>query len=68
MEHTKTGLQAAESKFGIRYSVLMSLPYYDPVRLTVVDTMHNLLLGTAKHAFDVWVQSDVLNIGNSRSV
>ena len=28
MEYTKTGLQSAESKYGIRYSVLMSLPYY----------------------------------------
>ena len=60
MGHTKTGLQAAESKFGVRYSVLMSLPYYDPVKFTAIDTMHNLLLGTAKHALDVWVQSDVL--------
>ena len=60
MEYTKTGLQSAESKYGIRYSVLMSLPYYDPVRFTAIDTMHNLLLGTAKHAFDVWVQSDIL--------
>ena len=35
----------------------MSLPFYDPVIFTAIDTMHNLLLGTAKHAFDVWVQS-----------
>ena len=41
MEHTKTGLQAAESKFGVRYSVLMSLPYYDPVRFTAIDTMRD---------------------------
>ena len=32
-KYTKTGIQAAESKYGVRYSVLMSLPYYDPVNL-----------------------------------
>lgn len=44
-----------ESKYGLRYSVLLHLPYFDPVRFTVIDPMHNLYLGTGKHAFKVWL-------------
>ena len=33
--------------------------YFDPVRFTVIDTMHNLYLGTAKYLFRLW-----LEIGN----
>ena len=41
-ETTKTGMRKKESEFGVRYSVLLSLPYFDPVWYTVVDIMHNL--------------------------
>lgn len=34
---------------GVRYSVLLQLPYFDIVRCHIIDPMHNLLLGTAKH-------------------
>ena len=30
---------------GARYFELSRLPYFDPVRMTVVDPMHNILLG-----------------------
>lgn len=60
-EVTKTGLQAAESQCGLRYSILLALPYFDPVRFTAIDSMHNLLLGTGKHAFEVWIENDILN-------
>lgn len=32
---------------GTRYTELSRLPYFDPIRCTVVDPMHNLLLGMA---------------------
>ena len=48
-ETTKTGIASAESKYGVRYSVLLALPYFDPVRHTTIDVMHNLFLETAKH-------------------
>ena len=32
----------------IRYSCLLQLPYFDPVRMTILDPMHNFYLGTAK--------------------
>ena len=33
---------------GCRYSEPMKLPYFDCVRFTIVDPMHNLFTGTAK--------------------
>ena len=31
-EVTKTAIAEAESRFGVRYSILLSLPYFDPVQ------------------------------------
>lgn len=59
-ENSKSSLRKAESKLGVRYSVLLSLPYFDPVRFTVVDIMHNLFLGTGKHMFKQWVSLNLL--------
>ena len=42
-----------ESKHGCRYSSLLQLPYFDPSRMLVIDPMHNLFLGSAKHFFEV---------------
>ena len=38
-----------ELELGCRYSVLLDLPYFDPVRMSIIDPMHNLYLGTAKY-------------------
>ena len=37
-----------ESEHGCRYSILLELPYFDPVRMLLIDPMHNLFLGTGK--------------------
>ena len=58
---TKTALQNLESKYGMRYSILMELPLFDPIRFTVIDPMHNLLLGTAKHAISIWLEKGILS-------
>lgn len=63
-ETTKTGIRKMESKYGVRYSVLLTLPYFDPVRFSAIDTMHNLYLGTGKHAFRVWVSQNILTNEN----
>ena len=34
---------------GSRFTVLMTLSYFNNVRCHVIDPMHNLFLGTAKH-------------------
>ena len=53
METTTSGLAAGESRLGVRYSILLHLPYLNPVRLTVIDVMHNLFLGTSERIFEL---------------
>ena len=59
-ENTKTKQRAKEAELGCRYSVLLQLPYFDPVRFTPIDLMHNLYLGTGKHLFKLWVSLGLL--------
>ncbi|CAH1264067.1 Hypp2840 [Branchiostoma lanceolatum] len=58
---TKAERKRIEDQYGARWSELFRLPYYDAVRSVVIDPMHNLLLGTAKHVFKVWVELGVLD-------
>ncbi|XP_070537876.1 uncharacterized protein [Ptychodera flava] len=58
---TQAERQNIESKYGARYSSLFRLPYYDAVRFSVIDPMHNLLLGTAKHVLKVWKERNVVS-------
>ena len=50
-----------EQEFGIRYSVLLELPYFDAPRMCTINPMHNLLLGTAKHIVDTWKEVGLLD-------
>ena len=43
---SKTEQERLESQFGCRYSVLLDLPYFDPIRMLLIDPMHNLFMGT----------------------
>ncbi|KAI0366608.1 hypothetical protein BV20DRAFT_913843, partial [Pilatotrama ljubarskyi] len=46
---------------GARWSELMRLPYYDCVRMTVIDPMHNLLLGVVKTQwYSRWIKGGAL--------
>ena len=59
---TKTKRQSKEKKYGCRYSVLLHLPYFDPVRMLLIDPMHNLLLGSAKYVTrKLWISNNVLS-------
>ena len=50
-----------ESRYGCRYSTLLDLPYFDPIRMTIIDPMHNLYLGTSKHILkNVWMSKDLI--------
>ena len=51
---SKSERQSHERDFGTGYSVLLELVYFDPIRMTSLDPMHNLFLGTAKHMISVW--------------
>ncbi|OAD66351.1 hypothetical protein PHYBLDRAFT_70819 [Phycomyces blakesleeanus NRRL 1555(-)] len=48
------GTTVLEKQHGTRFSKLHRLHYFDPIRYTIVDPMHNLFLGTAKHMISVW--------------
>ena len=52
--------RAKQSLYGARYSELLRLPYFDNIRFTIVDPMHNLFLGTAKRMMDIWLETSVL--------
>jgi hypothetical protein len=58
---TRSAQKEIEREYGIRYTALLELPYFDPVRMCVVDPMHNLLLGTAKHITEIWKATGVLS-------
>lgn len=58
----KTQRNQAESEYGCRYSALLKLGYFDPVRMVVVDPMHNLFLGSAKHVMKViWANHNIIS-------
>ena len=50
-----------ESKYGCRYSVLLDLPYFDPVVMTIIDPMHNLYLGSA---ISIWMNQGLITSGD----
>ena len=59
---TKSEKDAIERAHGCRYSLLLELPYFDPIAMCVIDPMHNLLLGTAKHMIHVWKTNNILSV------
>ena len=63
-KHSVSGQQRKdiERTHGCRYSVLLELPYYDVVRMCVIDPMHNILLGTAHHVISVWKTLGLLDL------
>ena len=59
--HTKSSRQKVESENGFRYTVLLKLPYFDTCRMLLVDPMHNLYLGSAKHVLKaIWIEKNIL--------
>ena len=68
MEHKLANTQDARKRIehtvGAKYSVLSSLPYYDSICYTIVDPMHNLLLGSAKHTMVVWKDKGIVSANN----
>jgi hypothetical protein len=49
MATTQAEVSRIESESGYRDTVLLCLPYFSPTRMLVVDTMHNLFLGTGRY-------------------
>ena len=57
---TKEARKEIEKKFGARYSVLYEIDYYDSIRFSIIDIMHNLFLGTSKHVMAIWKENGYL--------
>ena len=46
---------------GVRWSELLRLPYFDPIRFLTVDPMHCLFLGIAKWIVKrIWIEEGIL--------
>jgi hypothetical protein len=41
-------------KYGVRWTELARLPYFNLVRYTIIDPMHNLLLGTFRFIMNIY--------------
>ena len=50
----QTQCEKVEREFGVRYSELVRLPYFNIIEQHVIDSMHNLNLGTPKHMVSLW--------------
>lgn len=57
---SKSTQQKKEAELGCRYSALLELPYFDPVRMHVIDPMHNLMLGSGKHMLTIWQKMSLI--------
>ena len=57
---TQSKQEELATKYGVYYSCLLQLEYFDAIRFTAIDPMHNLFLGTAKHVFKLWVKRNLL--------
>ena len=58
---TKTEWNKVELENGCRFTELMYLPYYDCVRYTIIDPMHNMLLGWAKRILQAqWIENGLI--------
>ena len=52
--NTATERHTIERSYDCKYSILYELPAFDVVQFHVVDPMHNLFLGIAKHTTKQW--------------
>ena len=57
---TKSGIHSKESELGCRFSVLLPLLYFDPIRNTVIVLIHNLYFGMGKHLLKLCIDLGLL--------
>ena len=54
---------------GVRWSELLRLPYFDPIRFITVDPMHCLFLGIAKWIMKrIWVDMGILSSNDLNNI
>ena len=50
-----------EHEYGVRYTELLELPYFDTARCSIIDPLHNILLGTPKCMTSIWKEKGYLS-------
>lgn len=64
---TQAARDKIETEHGSRFTSLMHLEYFNSVRFHIIDPMHNLFLGTAKHMVKcIWLNDENPKIPKSR--
>lgn len=58
---TMTDRNKIKQEFGVRFTELLRLPYFDTIQFSVIDAMHNILLGTAKLMVTIWKEKGILS-------
>ena len=58
--NTRSNRHRAEQEIGVRYSELLKLSYFDIIRCHLIDSMHNLFLGTSKRMLLKWKENGFL--------
>ncbi|KAF8530766.1 hypothetical protein JB92DRAFT_2855993, partial [Gautieria morchelliformis] len=52
---------------GMQWSEFVRLPYFDTVRIMIIDPMHNLLISVIKnHWYAIWIQGSSLRLNTSK--
>ena len=55
----------AFNRYGVRWSVLIDLPYWDPIEFTIIESMHNGYLGLFhNHCRKIWAMSITVSDGD----
>ena len=65
---TATEQKNIEKEYGAKYSILYELPYYHSVRFLVIDPMHVLFLGIAKHTTQLWYTLNLLSLSQKEII
>ena len=52
--HTASECKRILHQWGVKHSELLLLPHFDMVRCHVIDPMHCVFLGLAKHTIKTW--------------
>lgn len=62
-QHARTQVERLiiEKEYGVRFTELLRLPYFDCIRFNVVDAMPKTLLGTARHMITIWKEKSLLS-------
>lgn len=58
---TEQARKEHERRYGTRMTMLHELKYFDPIRCTTIDPMHNLFSGTASRMTHHWIKQGLID-------